>query len=343
MLTQFKYIGFFFIFSLISCQSNTPERRVFQKDLMYTTFDIVIYSQTPKFLLSGDINSIWKEIAALEYDLSPAGEGFLGQLNGDGFISETANPKIFTIVSNFITLSKDINQKSDGAFDLTVYPLIRLWGFYAQDAIQKVPSSQEIIKALKMVSMDNIIFTNKGIQLLNGAQIDIGAIAKGYAVDVAIEMLKSIPSISAGFVNAGGNIRVYGTKPNKTPWKVGIRDPKGTSHVEEIISLYDGDAIATSGDYEQYFIAEDGTYYHHIFNPKTGRPVNHPLSSMSVVLKGGAESADVLATTFLSMGKEKTLKLLPIFAGDREVSLFFIEREGENLLSEANDAWLKRK
>lgn len=333
----------FFVFCIIflnNCSSKTHQRYVYQQKLMYTSFDIVFYSQTSKFKLNSKINHIWDTLDNLEYNLSAIGDGFVGTLNTEGFITEDKNPEIFQIVSNFIVRSKIINQQSNGAFDITVYPLIRLWGFYIQDIQKRVPTDQEIEDILKCTGMDNIIFTNDGILLKNNVKLDLGAIAKGYAVDLALEMLKDITNVSAGFVNAGGNVKIYGSKPDGTLWKVGIRNPSG-GDVKEIITLYDGEAIATSGDYEQFFEV-DGQYYHHIFNPKTGKPVTHNLASVSVILKGSAEETDILATTFLSMGVEKSKELLDVFDKEQEYSILYIERNGKELVSEANNAWIQR-
>lgn len=338
---KYTCIVFVLFITIVSCESQNLKRRVFQKGVMYTSFDILMYSKSPKYKLNNSVNKIWDRLEYLEKELSPAGEGFLGKLNQDSFVLESENPGIFSVLSNFIVLSKTINEKSEGMFDLTVYPLVRLWGFYLQDEEKRVPSNQEIKQALQFMGMDNIIFTNNGIQLLNDVKIDVGAIAKGYAVDEAVRMMQELEGVSAGFVNAGGNIRVYGTKPDGTPWRVGIRNPNG-ENIEEIISLYDGESIATSGDYEQFFIV-DNQYYHHIFNPKTGRPVAHNLASLSIVLKGSAELADVLATAFLALGTEKTKELLPIFEKDQQFSLFFIERNGKELNSEATKLWKDRQ
>ncbi|MGL4677213.1 MAG: FAD:protein FMN transferase [Brevinema sp.] len=307
---------------------------------MYTVFDIVVYSLQPKHKINVFIDQVWERLDYLEYELSPAGEGAVSQLNRDSILYKKDNPEVFSILSNSIELSTYMYQLSDGAFDLTVYPLIRLWGFYLQDKQKRVPDNQEIQATLKNVGMEHVYLKDDRIILSNKVQLDLGAIAKGYAVDVAVEILKQNSNISAGFVNAGGNIRVYGSKPDGTPWKVGIRNPNGES-VQEIISLYDGESIATSGDYEQYF-EKDGKYYHHIFDPKTGAPVTHNLASVSIVLNGSAEMADLLATTFLSLGKEKTIALLPKLDFGN-LSLFLIERDQDQLISEVNEFWQQRQ
>ncbi len=334
-----NYSKFLILFMLLfsSCQSDVAQKYTYQKDIMYTVFDVVVYSKLPQHQITSKIDQIWTCLQYLEKELSPAGDGYLGQLNKQGHITKTQNPKMFDILSNFIDVSKDIHQQSDGAFDLTVYPLIRLWGFYLQDEKYTVPTPQDIQSTLQNVGMEHIYLTENEIILSNQVRLDIGAIAKGYAVDVAIDILQECSDISAGFVNAGGNIRVYGTKPDNTAWKVGIRNPNG-GDIQEVISLYDGDSIATSGDYEQYFEL-DGKRYHHIFNPKTGYPVDHHLASVSVVVKKNAEYSDILATTFLSLGKQKSLNSTL----NQDISLFFIEREGEDLISSANELWLQRR
>lgn len=344
-MKQLKILLIFFL--LGSCVparsklSNSMSRFVYQQSLMYTIFDIVIYSTLSKHQVNKYVNDVWNDLEYLEEELSPAGHGFVGRLNKNGFVSQEENPEIFDIVSNFITLSKSISQKSDYKFDLTVYPLVRLWGFYVQDN-KKVPTTTEIHNVLKKVGMSNIIFTNNGIQLLNNATIDLGAIAKGFAVDRAIGNLTNISGITAGIVNAGGNLRVFGQKPDNTPWKVGIRNPSGDS-TEEIIYLYDGEAIATSGDYEQFF-EYDGKIYHHIFDPKTGTPVTHNLSSVSIVVSNSAEYTDILATTILALGKKESNQFLKKISATNSYPLFFIERIGdEEFKTECNQEWAKRK
>lgn len=330
------------LFILLSqCQSNETSRYVFQKDLMYTVFDIVVFSKSPKGEVEKYVNNIWDILDSLEFELSPAEKGVLGRLNQEKIFFKQENPQIFMILSNFITRSKSISQQSQGAFDLTVYPLVRLWKFYQQDDSPILPAHKDILTTLKKVGMEYIYIDHEKIVLNNNVQLDLGAIAKGFAVDRAIQILQSNTNISSGFVNAGGNIRVFGTKPDGTPWRVGIRNPNSGKSTE-IISLYDGDAIATSGDYEQYFEWE-GKYYHHIFNPKTGYPVTHGLASVSVVLKGDAELTDILATTFLVLGKEKTLEFISSFDKNKDIALFFITRSNTNLLSSHNSLWEQRR
>ncbi|SFB89339.1 thiamine biosynthesis lipoprotein [Brevinema andersonii] len=331
--------NFILLFCCVSCVSDPYQKQIFSKNLMYTRFDIVIYSSLPRYKLEKEINKIWDELSYWYVQLAPEENGSLNLLNNQSFLSKNDDPKAYGIISNFIEQSKIIALQSDGAFDLTVYPLIKLWGIYQQDDF-RVPADKEIKRVLTHIGMDKIHISNEGIYLEPGVQLDFGAIAKGFAVDRAVSMLTNISGVNAGFVNAGGNLLIFGSKPDHTEWSVGIRNPNG-GPVSEIIPMYDNEAIATSGDYEQFFIV-DNKYYHHIFNPKTGYPVDHNLASVSVIIKGSAELADIYATTFLSLGKKETLQLVSNLGLQDEVSLFFIERQKHELSTWANQAWMNR-
>lgn len=320
----------------MSCEFFLVKRYVFQKALMYTVFDFVIYTKKSNTSAQKLIDTISSELCEFEYHLSPGGKGILADLNRTGSLKREVNPEIFDLIARFIRISKDIHQKSNGAFDLTVYPLVRLWGFYIQDD-ERVPDAKEIKDIISIIGMEKVTVTDNEILLSKNVQLDFGAIAKGFAVDYAINALQKDPLIKAGFVNAGGTIRVFGIKPDGVAWKVGIRNPNG-DQVEEIVDLKDGESIATSGNYEQFFV-RDGKYYHHIFNPKTGYPTTHSLASVSVILSTTAEEADVLATTVLSLGKDKTLEFISAFPEYQTTPLFFIERSEDILSSEGNTFW----
>lgn len=328
-------------FTAPSCYGGAVKRYVFSQPLMYTQFDIILYSSLPERAVQKEAEKVWKELDYWFIELSPAGLGSAARLNKEAFFSEVDNPKAYAALSNFVARAKRINAQSKGAFDLTVYPLVRLWGFYKQDT-NRLPTDAEIKEALKTVGMDKVSIESNGIRLMKGARLDYGAIAKGFAVDVAVTMLSNVKGIHGGIVNAGGNLRVFGNKPDQSDWTVGVRDPNG-GEIQEVVPLYNGESIATSGDYEQYFIGTNGKYYHHIFDPLTGRPVEHNLASVSVVVQDSAETADMLSTTFLASGREKTLSLIKELGIEKTVSLYFIERNGKTLTTFANENWLRRK
>ncbi|MFN3660269.1 MAG: FAD:protein FMN transferase, partial [Brevinematales bacterium] len=182
-------------------------------------------------------------------------------------------------------------------------PLMRLWGFY-QEGFHRVPSSSDIEKTLSFVGF-SAVKRNNSFVFLNERRIDLGGILKGYALDIMADYLKTKP-LSGFLLNAGGNILVWGEKPDHTPWQIAIRHPRRPNEILALFSLNEG-SIATSGDYEQYFI-EHGTRYHHILNPKTGYPISNGVISVTVVAPTGIES-DGLSTLMFLVGKEKGITL----------------------------------
>lgn len=209
-----------------------------------------------------------------------------------------------------------ISEITQGAFDITVYPLEDLWGFYSGN--YRVPSDSEIKETLKRVGYKNVILKGDSLWLLNHAKIDLAGIAKGYAVDRAIEVLKK-EGVSIGLVDAGGDIRVFGNK--KGGFKIGLKHPRR----EGIFKVFTikGGAIATSGDYEKFFIRDDKRYCH-IIDPTTGYPVNRCASV--TIISEDAMGADGLATALFVLGPEKGMKIAK--ALDKKI-FFIYERKGK--------------
>ncbi|MCM8781167.1 MAG: FAD:protein FMN transferase [Candidatus Omnitrophica bacterium] len=207
-----------------------------------------------------------------------------------------------------LKIAKNFWLVTDGAFDITVGPLVKLWGF--MDRKYHLPEQDEISKALDFVGMDKISINEKEnmVKLKNlGMQIDLGGIAKGYAVDSAVKRLRE-NGIKSCLINAGGDIYCLGDNFG-SPWRVAIQHPDREGFLDY---LYLKDrAVATSGNYEQYFIKADKRYTH-IFNPKTGYPVDLDISSVTVIASD-CTTADALATAIFVLGKDKGRKLLEKF------------------------------
>ncbi len=240
----------------------------------------------------------FREIERIEGLLSkykPESEVY--RLNKTGKIK--ASPETFFIIKR----AKEFYALSNGAFDITLGPLVDLWGFTEKN--YRVPHKKDLNKALNLVGSDKIILREEDnvIQfLLPGMKIDLGAIAKGYAVDCAIEKLKKA-GIKDCLINAGGQVYCLGKNYSK-PWRVSIRNPGGGKK-NNILELRDK-AVSTSGIYEQNFIKES-TVYGHIINPKTGMPVENSLLSVTIVT-GNSLDADALSTAiFILGGKTKAL------------------------------------
>ena len=186
------------------------------------------------------------------------------------------------------------------AFDPTVGAIIKLWGFDDMNSEKRVPTQEEINELLPGVSYKFIKVEGNKISLLNDkTQIDLGGIAKGYAVDMAIQKIKDLDPNATGFIDAGGDIGIIGPKFGRFAWSIGIRDPDGGPYdIKERVYLKEG-AIVTSGNYERYFI-KDGVRYHHLIDPKTGYPANYYKSV--TIISDNAMKADAMATAIFILG-----------------------------------------
>jgi thiamine biosynthesis lipoprotein len=229
----------------------------------------------------------------------------LSRLNRTGGL--IASEDLFAI----LVKSKEFYEVSAGAFDVTVEPLSLLW----KRAIKKseLPKEDDIKDALDLVGFDSVYLDENTRQvrfLKFGVKIDLGGIAKGYAVDKAVSKLKEA-GVSSAVVNAGGNMYCLGANSSKA-WRVGIQDPRVAKNLIRKIELKDS-GVSTSGDYEQFFVFQNKRYSH-IINPKTGYPAESGIISATVVA-GGALTADALSTSIVVLGREKGRKLIKRFPG----------------------------
>ena len=196
-------------------------------------------------------------------------------------------------------------QETGGAFDMTIAPLVELWGI-TTDA-PRVPAREEIDALLPLVGSEHITFSVSDPALSSfdtaaldpSCAVDLGGIAKGYAADRLSAILEEYGVASAA-ASLGGNVYVRGTRPDGSPWRVAIQDPLGSGHIGTL-SLTDAFAV-TSGGYQRYFTAEDGTVYQHILDPATGCPARSDLLSVTVVCADGAR-ADAYSTALYVMGE----------------------------------------
>lgn len=195
---------------------------------------------------------------------------------------------------------------TNGALDITIAPLMELWGFSSDS--KHIPSDDQLAAILplvnhKKVTLDEVNSTVKLESL--GMKMNVSGIAKGYAVDKAVEVLKNA-GIQNALVNAGGDIYAMGAPPGRDSWRVGIQHPRNSAELLGAIKLKDK-AIATSGDYENFFMV-DGKRYCHIMDAKTGQPVTG-IMSVTIIAENTAE-ADALATAVFPLGAEGGMKLI---------------------------------
>ena len=207
-------------------------------------------------------------------------------------------------VANLVKRSLDIYKKTDGLFDITIYPLMELWGFPTKN--YRVPSEKEIEEKLKLVGSDKIDFNEetRKISFKNkGMEIDFGGIGKGYITDELVKILTD-EKVESAIINLGGNVFGFRKKPDGSLWNIAIRDPNEPDKYMAAIRLEDS-AVITSGGYERYF-EENGIIYHHILDPRTGKPSDSGLKSVSIISKDGT-LADALSTSLFIMGEEKAI------------------------------------
>ena len=202
-----------------------------------------------------------------------------------------------------VTKALDLYKSTGGAFDITVLPLMELWGFTTQEYY--VPTEDEIQSTLQRVGADKLTWdeSTKTLTLGDKQEIDLGGIAKGFTSSRIMEIFKK-DGVTCGMVSLGGNVHLLGTKQDGSAWRVGIQDPNNTDDMLGVLEANDC-AVITSGAYERNF-EKDGVTYHHIIDPATGKPSNSGLTSVTIVSKDGT-LADGLSTSLFVMGKDKAI------------------------------------
>jgi len=211
-------------------------------------------------------------------------------------------------LADIVELSLDIHHRSEGAFEVTVGPLVNLWGFGPQPEPERIPSDADIARLQHVVGSDALEVTRQPdtITRQRPVEIDLSAIAKGHGVDRVAMLLKQ-QGIRNYLVEIGGELRTLGVNPKGKVWRIGIEAPDSMGQmVQQPIDVSDK-AVATSGDYRNYY-ERDGVRYAHSIDPRTGRPLKHRLASVTVVADTCAE-ADGLATALNVLGAEAGMAL----------------------------------
>ena len=186
------------------------------------------------------------------------------------------------------------SRQSSGAFDITVEPLVQLWDFDGENEV--IPGRATLRKTASLVNYKNIeIFDHKVRLARPGMAINVNGLAKGYAVDRAVSILRS--RVPNGIVNAGGDLFAFGQKSKESPWTIGLQHPRKPQDLLAAFAVKN-QAVATSGDYQRYFV-KDGVRYHHIFDPATGMPARKMISTTLITTE--VMEADAMATALFVM------------------------------------------
>ncbi len=332
--------------SLVMSLSSCAREQVYKKEkkLMGTTAEITLYGEKNDTA----IEQAFKEMEEIEKIASEyRKDSQLSKINRYAGVRKIkVDPRLYAMIEKSVYYSK----LSDGAFDITVGPLIKLWQIKEKmlKSSPSIPSEKEIKQKLKNISYQEISLNAKAKTVYlkkKGMKIGLGAVAKGYAVDKAIEKLKT-ENVKLALVRLGGEIRVLGER-KKTwyaperyiPWKIGIQHPREKDGILGIVKLQNGEAVSTSGDYEQYFLKND-VRYHHILNPKTGKPAWECQAVTIVADKGLRQAqtlseskgldADILSTTVFVLGPEKGMELIEKLS---DVEGLIVRNDGEVIFS----------
>lgn len=301
----------------------TDYRKVFVSCLILLTltgcFQKRLHSQ--KKLLLGTVVEVispypeaakiaFREIERIDKIFSPNNkDSAVAHLNKTGFLSNNFE------VSLLIKKARMFYALTNGLFDISVAPLSNIW----KAALKKdsLPDESLIAQKKSLVNLDNIYIDEENHIIKfkkSGMEIDLGGLAKGYAVDAAIKELKR-NGIDSAIVNAGGDIFCLGAKFGR-PWRLGLQHPRRKELIVDSLEVKDS-AVATSGDYEQ-FMEIDQKRYSHVINPETGYPVENDIVSVTVVAKDTV-TADAVATSIFLLGKEKGKKIFQNYEGVKKI------------------------
>lgn len=278
------------------------------KPLMGTVVSMAVVSQDAQRAYEA-LDAAFEEMARLEAMMSVFREDSeLSRVNREASQHPvTVSHELYEVIE----LSLHISQITRGAFDITVGPLMNLWPFYKNE--KRLPSSQALQEALSRVGYGHVVLSSKDRSVflaVPGMALDLGGIAKGFAIDRAVNVLKG-RGIPAALVNAGGDILAYGTKPDGQPWRIGLQHPRDSRELLAVLTMFD-QAMVTSGDYERYFLV-DGKRYSHIIDPRSGFSARETASV--TVMADSAAYADGLATGILVLGPEEGMAVVESLPG----------------------------
>ncbi|RXM58040.1 FAD:protein FMN transferase [Clostridium tetani] len=294
-------IIFSLIFMLVGCNK---EEKVITKEnyLLDTLIQLKVYGKNSEKATNEAMDAI-SDIDDIMSPTKPTSDVVKINNNaGKDFVK--INENTLEVIKTSIKYSK----LSKGSFDITVGPLVKLWGIGTENA--RVPSKEEINTTLKLINYENVLIDekNKSIKLKSPKEaIDLGGIAKGFAGDKAREILEN-KGIKSAYLNLGGNIVTIGNKTDGTPWNIGIQDPLSDRGEYFGIVRVSNKSVVSSGNYERFFI-KDNKRYHHILNTKTGYPSESGILS-STIISDKSIDGDALSTITFILGLEKSMEII---------------------------------
>lgn len=304
--------------SPMALQSPKPYKET--QFLMDTIIEITAYGPNSEVAAKAAFNE-FKRIQAISDKYNADSQvAKINQMAGISLVK--VSPDLIKMIND----SAEISRKTDGAFDISIGPLTELWGIGHKGEF--VPTQEEINKVLPLVDYRMIqVDTNNETVFLPkiGMKLDLGGVAKDYALNKATDIIKA-HGITSALLNAGGDIQVIGTRPDGKPWRIGVQDPRNSEGVVAKVALDPWNTLQTSGDYQRFFIKNE-VRYAHILNPETGRQPNE-IASVTLVYKDSDiyNSGDIASSGFIVLGLEKSMEVLKKIPG---VEAIFITTDGK--------------
>lgn len=306
------YIPFLLIILLLvlitACKSNDKSEPITKTNFILDTVNkITAYGPNA----SGAIDEAFDRVAEIEQSMTSHSEdseiAAINKASGSEFIR--VSPDTFYVIEKGL----DYSKKTGGRFDITVGPLVQLWGIGTKN--ERIPSQVEISETLELVNYEELLIdpNEKSVKLNRpNMALDLGAIAKGYAADEVVRILRD-NGIKSAVIDLGGNIFALGNKPDGSPWRVGIQDPSGNRGKSFATVEVSDKTLVTSGPYERFF-EKEGKRYHHILDPDNGYPVQKGLIS-STIISSKSIDADGISTAVFAMGLEEGMEFVENLEG----------------------------
>jgi thiamine biosynthesis lipoprotein len=277
--------------------------------------------------LAAVADSAFAVIAKYEDKFSFYGEGLVNKINN----ASTGKFAMDDDVYQLLNIAKQLYQKTNGSYDVTIGSVSKLWDFNAS----KLPPADSIKAALQYVGFNKLKFDQNKLYKPQKVELNLGSLAKGYIVDKIVEFLQN-KNIDKAIVNAGGDMRIYGYKDDI---QVGIQHPRDRGGVIKILNIKNK-AVATSGDYERYFM-KDGQRYHHILDAKRGYPSYHAVSV--TVISGKTVWADALSTAIFLLPPAQGIKLIDALPNSEAVIFYIQNDEMKFEISKNMSSFLQQK
>ena len=275
-------------------------------DLLGTTCTVTVHARNPSPVLEKSFDRIREIDSLMSYSGAESEVARINRNAGEGSVS--VSPSTLEVITRGLYFS----ELGEGRFDITIGPLVELWGI-GKDSPGRVPSAEEIQDAISRVNFRQLNIEGESVSLeKTGMAVDLGGIAKGYAADEIVRILRDA-GVKHALINLGGNVYAHGKKPDGSLWRIGVQNPDSNRGSYLGVLTVADRAVVTSGPYERFFTV-DGKRYHHILDTETGFPVENGVGSVTIVAENSMD-ADALSTLIFVLGVERGLELVESLDG----------------------------